>query len=164
MIQNTDDHEKLRISAPPMIGPTAMPTPLAAVQAAIALARSRGSPNTLTRIDSVVGIIRAPPAPITQRPAMSTSVDEAVAAITEPVRNATMPASSACRRPKRSPRLPAARSSPANTTVYDATTHCSCAELAPRSPTSRGMATLMIVWSIDVTSRASTSTPRMRQR
>ena len=61
LIQNTDDHEKLRISAPPMIGPSAMPAPLAAVHAAIALARSRGSPNTLTRIDSVVGMISAPP-------------------------------------------------------------------------------------------------------
>src|SRR4029079_10089132 len=64
LIQNTDDHEKLRINAPPTIGPTAMPLPLAAVHAAIALARSRGSPKTLTRIDSVVGMISAPPTPI----------------------------------------------------------------------------------------------------
>ena len=33
-----------------------------------------------------------------------------------------------------------------------------------QSPTSRGMATLMMVWSIEVTRRARTSTPRMRQR
>ena len=64
-----------------------MPAPLAAVQAAIALARSRGSPNTLTRIDSVVGMINAPPTPITQRPAMSAVVEAAVAASTEPARN-----------------------------------------------------------------------------
>ena len=80
LIQNTDDHEKLRINAPPTIGPRAMPAPLAAVHPAIALARSRGSPNTLTRIDSVVGMISAPPTPMTQRPAMSAVVEPAVAA------------------------------------------------------------------------------------
>ncbi len=119
LIQNTDDHEKLRINAPPTIGPRAMPAPLAAVQTAIALARSRGSPNTLTRIDSVVGMINAPPRPITQRPTMRAVVEPAVAATTEPARNVARPASSACRRPKRSPMLPAVRSSPANTMVYD---------------------------------------------
>ena len=93
LIQNTDDHEKLRISAPPTIGPSAMPAPLAAVQTAIALARSRGSPNTLTRIDSVVGMMSAPPRPMTQRPAISIVVEPAVAATTEPARNVTRPAS-----------------------------------------------------------------------
>ena len=164
LIQNTDDHEKLRINAPPTIGPSAMPAPLAAVHAAIALARSRGSPNTLTRIDSVVGMSSAPPRPMTQRPAMSAVVEPAVAATTEPARNVARPASSACRRPNRSPMLPAVSSSPANTMVYEATIHCSWAELAPRSPTRLGMATLMMVWSMEVTSRARTSTPRMRQR
>ena len=52
---------------PPTMGPRAMPAPLAAVQTAMALARSRGSPNTLTRIDRVVGMISAPPTPITPR-------------------------------------------------------------------------------------------------
>ena len=99
LIQNTDDHEKLRISAPPTMGPSAMPAPLAAVHAAIALARSRGSPNTLTRIDSVVGMMRAPPMPMTQRPAISAVVEPAVAAMIEPARNAARPARSACRRP-----------------------------------------------------------------
>ena len=117
LIQNTDDHEKLRIRAPPTIGPTAMPAPLAAVQPAIALARSRGSPNTLTRIDSVVGMSSAPPTPMTLRPAMSAVVEPAMAATMEPPRNVARPASSACRRPKRSPRLPAVSSSPANTIV-----------------------------------------------
>ncbi len=131
---------------------------------AIALARSRGSPNTLTRIDSVVGMISAPPTPMMQRPAMSAVVEPAVAATMEPPRKVARPASSACRRPKRSPMLPAVSSRPANTMVYDATIHCNWAELAPRSPTSLGIATLMMVWSMDVTSRASTSTPRMRQR
>jgi hypothetical protein len=82
LIQNTDDHEKLRISAPPTIGPTAMPMPLAAVHTAMALARSPGSPKTLTRIDRVVGMISAPPTPITPRPTISAVVDAAVAATT----------------------------------------------------------------------------------
>ena len=164
LIQNTEDHEKLRMSAPPMMGPTAIPAPLAAVQAAMALARSRGSPNTLTRIDNVVGMIRAPPTPMMQRPAMRAVVEVAVAATTDPPRNVARPATSAWRRPKRSPMLPAVRSSPANTIVYEATTHCSWAEFAPRSLTSWGMATLTMVWSMEVTRRARTSTPRMRHR
>src|ERR1700712_4744843 len=92
LIQNTDDHEKLRINAPPTIGPSAIPAPLAAVHPAIALARSRGSPKTLTRIDSVVGMINAPPTPMTQRPAMRAVVEPAVAAMTEPARNVARPA------------------------------------------------------------------------
>ena len=55
-IQNTDDHEKLRNRKPPTMGPRAMPAPLTAVQMAIALARSSGSPNALTRMDNVVGM------------------------------------------------------------------------------------------------------------
>jgi hypothetical protein len=117
LIQKTDAQEKLRISAPPTIGPSAMPAPLAAVQMAMALARSRGEPNTLTKIDRVVGMISAPPRPITPRLTMSDVVDEELAAATDPARNVASPAIRAWRRPNRSPRLPAARSMPANTTV-----------------------------------------------
>ena len=117
LIQNTDDHEKLRMSIPPTIGPSAMPRPLAAVQTAMALARSRGSPNTLTRIDSVVGMISAPPRPITPRPTISAVVDVAVADTTDPARKVARPAASACRRPNRSPRLPAVSRRPAKTIV-----------------------------------------------
>src|SRR4051794_38752198 len=115
--QNTDDHEKLRMSAPPAIGPRAMPSPLAAVHTAMALARSRGSPNTLTRMDSVVGMMSAPPTPITERPTMSAVVDVAVADTTDPARKVVRPATSARRRPYRSPRLPAVSKRPAKTIV-----------------------------------------------
>ena len=79
LIQNTEDHPKLRISRPPTIGPSAIPAPLAAVQVAIAFARSRGSPNALTRMERVVGMINAPPTPMTPRPTMSVVVDPASA-------------------------------------------------------------------------------------
>ena len=117
LIQKTDDQPKLRISAPPRMGPTAMPSPLTAVQIAIARARSRGLPNTLTRIESVVGMMSAPPTPITARLATSSPVEPDSAAPTEPPRNVTIPATSAGRRPNRSPRLPAVSNKPANTTV-----------------------------------------------
>ena len=117
LIQKTDDQEKLRMSAPPTMGPTAMPAPLAAVHTAIALARSRGSPKTLTRIERVVGMISAPPSPMTPRATMRVDVEGARAAPTEPARKVASPAIRAWRRPKRSPRLPAVSSMPAKTMV-----------------------------------------------
>ena len=100
LIQNTDDHEKLRMSIPPTIGPSAMPAPATAVQMAIALARSRGSPKQLTRIDRVVGMMSAPPTPMTPRPAMSAVVVPASALSTEPARKVTSPAASAAPAPE----------------------------------------------------------------
>ena len=78
----------------------------------------RGSVNTLVTIDSVAGMISAPPMPMSaaggdelpgragdgrQRPSRG--------------RRSTRPTVSAPRRPKRSPRLPAVSSRPANTSV-----------------------------------------------
>ena len=117
LIQKTDDHEWLRMRKPPTIGPSAMPTPATAVQIAMALARSRGSPKQLTMIDRVVGMMSAPPRPMTPRPAMSIVAVPARALRIDPAMKVASPAASAWRRPNRSPRLPAVSSSPANTTV-----------------------------------------------
>ena len=65
--QNTELHEKCRSRSPPITGPMATARPEKPAQTAIARPRSRGSRNTLVRIDSVDGMISAPPMPMNAR-------------------------------------------------------------------------------------------------
>ena len=88
----------------------------AATPAHVAMARPRSAGgNTLVMIDSVDGITKAAATPMTPRPAITMPDVSAVAATAAPTRNSTRPACSAPFRPKRSPRVPAVNSSPANT-------------------------------------------------
>ena len=90
-------------------------TPAVAAQMAMAWARSFRSVNTLVMIDSVAGMISAPPTPMRARVAMSWSAlvenDDRIDAMPMIDR----PMASAPRRPKRSPREPIVSSRPANT-------------------------------------------------
>ena len=82
------------------------------------LAALRGSGKTLVRIDSVAGMISAPPMPMNARVAMSTSADvRERRRRPSRRRRSTSPSCSAPLRPNRSPRLPAVSSRPANTSV-----------------------------------------------
>ena len=100
-----------------MIGPRATPRPEKPAQMAMARPRSRGSRNTLVRIDRVEGMISAPPTPISARVKMRCCGEPASADSTEPVAKMTMPMRSARLRPGRSPRLPAVSRRPAKTRV-----------------------------------------------
>src|SRR3954447_23514235 len=71
LTRKIEPHEKWLSRSPPQTGPRAMATPATAVHRPIALARSLGSVNTLVRIDSVAGMTRAAPTPMTARAAMS---------------------------------------------------------------------------------------------
>ena len=99
-----------------MSGPSTPARPAVAAHTPIALPRSRAG-NTLVMIDSVAGMMNAPPMPMNARVAMSCSDDVANADASEPSPNTTSPTCSAPRRPKRSPRLPPVSSRPANTSV-----------------------------------------------
>ena len=108
-----------------MSGPSTPARPAVPAQMPIALPRSSGG-NTLVMIDSVAGMMNAPPMPMNAR------VDDqlvgrldANAEASEPRPNTTSPTCSAPRRPNLSPRLPAVSSRPANTSVYESTIHCS---------------------------------------
>ncbi len=68
-------------------------------------------------MESVAGMMNAPPMPMKARVAMSWPEVEAMAAASEPSPKMTRPSCRAPRRPKRSPRLPAVSRSPANTRV-----------------------------------------------
>lgn len=114
MIRNTEPHRKRPSSQPPRIGPAAIDTALAAPQIPIALGRS-ASGNTLVKIDRVVGNTKAAPRPSSPRAAMSTMGEGTYAYSAEARPKITKPTVSAPLRPKRSPRLPAVSSKPANT-------------------------------------------------
>ncbi len=84
-------------------------------QMAIARARSFGSVKMLVMIDKVAGMTKAAPRPMTERAPMSWPEDPEIAARPDATAKMTRPSCSAPRRPKRSPRAPAVRRSPAKT-------------------------------------------------
>ena len=165
LMMKTDPTRSARAGSRRSTGPSATATPATADHSAMAMARSRASVKTLVRIDSVAGMISAAPMPITARAA--TSAFDATGERRHRRRRrrrSTRPMLSAPLRPKRSPRLPAVSNRPANTSVYESTTHCSWLMLVPRSRTSVGSATLTIVLSITITNKLRHSTARVSQR
>jgi hypothetical protein len=66
-----EPHEKCWSNQPPLIGPTATPTPTMAAHSPIALARGTGSVKMLVISPSVVGKITAAPTPMAARAAIS---------------------------------------------------------------------------------------------
>ncbi len=107
---------KWSISTPPRTGLPTSPSIDTEPQAAIALGRSSSS-KTVIRIDSVDGMISAPPTPIAIRTAISSPGVEQKTAPSEAAPNSSRPISITFRRPNRSPRLPEVSSSPAKTRV-----------------------------------------------
>ena len=122
LTRKTELQSNCSISQPPATGPTAMPSPATAAQMPIAFGRSWAG-KTFVRMDSVEGMMSAPPTPIRARLAISMSALGASAESSEPAPNTTSPDTRARRRPKRSPRLPSVRSRPAKTSVYESTIH-----------------------------------------
>jgi len=103
------------ISQPPATGPMAMPRPETPAHTPIAFARSWAGKTAV--IDSVDGMMNAPPTPIRARVAISISGDVARAERPEPSPKMARPIVSPRLRPKRSPRAPAVSSSPAKTSM-----------------------------------------------
>ncbi len=114
---NTDPHQKCSSRMPPVIGPSPMPSADTPAHTPIALRRSAASVNTFVMIDSVAGMMNAPPTPIRPRVRISALALGANADSAEPMPNTASPKARKRYRPKRSPRLPAVSSSPANTST-----------------------------------------------
>ena len=93
-----------------------MPSPATAAQMPIAFARSAAG-NTAVRIESVEGMMKAPPTPISARVAISISGDCAIADSAEPSPKTSRPKVRARLRPKRSPSAPAVSSTAAKTSM-----------------------------------------------
>lgn len=87
MIRKTEPHQKWSSNQPPVTGPMATAMPEVPAQMAMARARSRWSVNTLVRIESVAGMISAPPMPMTARQKISWagSLDQAEMNDAEPM-------------------------------------------------------------------------------
>ncbi len=68
-------------------------------------------------IDSVAGMMNAPPIPMIPRVRMRCSGEPAIADMIEPIPKTIMPNCNAPRRPNLSPRVPAVNSKLANTSV-----------------------------------------------
>ena len=117
LMRNTEPHQKCWSSRPPAMGPTATPTPATPAHIPMAFSLSWGSTKTLVRIESVAGMTSAPPTPMSARVTTRISGDQAKAEKADPAQKTPSPTSMTHLRPKRSPRLPAVSSSPANTTV-----------------------------------------------
>ena len=115
LMRKTEPHQKRASSRPPMIGPRATPTPLVPAHRPIARWRSAGLANMLLMMDSVEGIISAPPTPMLARAAMRVPTSPEKAAQADPAAKTARPARNVFLRPIRSARLPAASSRPANT-------------------------------------------------
>ena len=89
--RNTEPHQKCVSNAPPATGP--MPTPSAdtPAQMPMAFARSAGERKTFERIESVPGMMHAPPTPMSDRVTISAPADGAKADSTEPMPKTTRP-------------------------------------------------------------------------
>jgi hypothetical protein len=114
LIRKTAPHQNHAISTPPSTGPPTKPTVAAALQMAMAFGRSLSS-NTVIRIESVLGMINAPPTPITVRAMISCAGSLANEASNEDAPNSASPMTMTFRLPNRSERLPEVSSRPANT-------------------------------------------------
>ena len=101
---------------PPSTGPIARARAETPAQVPIALPRSDAG-NALVTIESVAGIIRAPPTPCTTRLATSEVVSGASPAVADEIVNRVTPIRKVRRRPKMSPSLPPVASSTANASV-----------------------------------------------
>jgi hypothetical protein len=163
LTRKTELQSKYSSSSPPKNGPRPIPIDAIAAQMPIALARSsRG--KTFVRIDSVAGMISAPPTPIAARIAISWfAVSANRTARLAPPKIAS-PDWRASLRPKRSPSVPIVRSRPAKTSRYESTIHCSVDEEASNSFCRLGRATFRIVLSSPMISRLSDSTISVFQR
>ena len=140
-----------------------MPSPETPAQMPIAFARSLEG-KTAVMIDSVEGMMNAPPTPMRARVAISISGEVASAERPEPRPKMSSPMLRPRLRPKRSPRAPAVSSRPAKTSMYASTIHCSWELDAPRSRSSVGRATLRMVLSSPMTSSDAERTTSIHQR
>ncbi len=89
-----------------------MPPPKTAAQTASAKARSLASVKTVRRIDTVEGMMAAPPMPSRARAAMTCQASVENTAMSEASEKMPKPAMSSRLRPQRSPSAPAVTSSP----------------------------------------------------
>ena len=106
LTKKIDPHQNLDSKSPPAMGPMAIPRPIVPAQTPMARARSPGSRKMSLMIASDVGMVRAAPAPMTARNAMSVVTDPDKAAPIDPSANTVSPIRKNRLRPNRSASVP----------------------------------------------------------
>jgi hypothetical protein len=122
LIRKMACQEKWSISMPPSTGLPTRPSIATELHTAIALLRSSSS-KTVMRIDSVDGMISAPPTPMAIRTAIISPGFVTNIAASDAAPKSSRPMIMTFRRPNRSPRLPEVSRSPANTRMYESRIH-----------------------------------------
>ncbi len=163
LTMNTEPHQKCSSNRPLVIGPSAPPTPANAAQIAMAFGRSWIG-NEFKMIDNVAGMINAAPTPISVRMAISWVGSVAWLAVSAAPPKMSRPISSAPFRPNRSPSAPAGSRSPAKTSAYASTIHCSSVPVAPSSRWIVGRATFSALTAITIVTRLRFRIARISQR
>jgi len=158
-----DCHETCSTRKPPTTGPTASASALTPAHVPMALPRSAGGKAWET-IDSVAGIMNAPPTPCTARQATSHASLWASAMSPLATAKTTTPTRNIRTRPNRSPRRPAVTSRTANASVYALTVHSRPDSVVCRSRWIDGSATLTTVLSSIAMNRAQHIAPSTHQR
>ena len=108
--------ETSSVRKPPSTGPIASASAETPAQVPIAMPRCFGG-NALVTIESVAGIISAPPMPWTTRLTTSEAVSGASPAVADESENSVTPTRKVRRRPKMSPSLPPVARNTANASV-----------------------------------------------
>src|ERR1700733_13254249 len=106
LTRKMEPHQNRASNKPPAMGPMAMPRPMVPPQAPMAFALSLGSRNTSLMMESDEGMVRAAPAPITARKAISRSTEPDRAAPIDPAAKTASPMRKNRFRPNRSAKLP----------------------------------------------------------
>ncbi len=145
-------HAHPLVTAPPTSGPMATAVPPMAPQMPRAALRREGGTAALSKVRES-GMIIAPPAPWSARAAMRIPMPGASAAAADEAVNSAIPATKMRRRPNRSPKVAAERSSTAKVSVYALTVHSS-----PVSPAWRW--TLMTGRAVETTRLSSEAMKR----
>jgi hypothetical protein len=135
------------VSTPPASRPTAPPADATNAYTPTARACSRGSGNKVTIRLRITADVSAPPAPCTNRAAMSMAGLTAAPQATDAAVNTASPARKIRRWPARSPSRPASSSRPPNAIRYALITQASPEAEKPRSSRIDGSATFTIVAS-----------------
>ncbi|GAA2886137.1 hypothetical protein GCM10020220_090420 [Nonomuraea rubra] len=155
---------KCSSSTPPTTGPSAAPTAAIADHTPRAFARSAGSVNRFRIMDSVDGMIMAPPTPSSARTAITSSGLPAASTASEASPNTANPVISIRLRPHRSPSALTVTSSPDRTSAYASTIHSSSVDSGRRSSEMAGRATFSTVMSMTTSSTLADSTARPAHR
>src|SRR5579871_1643171 len=95
LTRKTEPHQKWLKRKPPVTGPRPMPSAETPAQMPMAFPRSIGLVKTLVSMDSVDGMMNAPPMPMNARVAMRTDAEPLNADRAEPVPKMVRPSASA---------------------------------------------------------------------